>query len=366
VKPHSPRTSPWLFVERAMVALDGAIGLDSSLRDLVCLRASILDGCAYWVDMHTLDARARARPSSGPGSSSSGSAASVEAEDEREGKFMGTDLSSGTVAAPGADLYFERRGSGPALLLISGGGGDAGNYSAVAESLADEYTTLTYDRRGNSRSPLRGAPAKLRVEQESDDALAVLEHNGMSSARVFGSSGGAVIGLALATRHPQAVQILVAHEPPVISVLDDADTWFAFFDKVSKTYDEEGVGPALMAFMSAASRAEDEPRSAELMRRIAANWDRFLRDEMRPVAEYVPDVDKLRENRTPLVIAGGEGSRSRYYYRSAEVLATLLGVEFVEFPGHHMAYLDDPSSFITRLREILRGRRTSTPGAAAT
>jgi AhpD family alkylhydroperoxidase len=43
---------------RAMGALDGAIELDSSLRELVNLRASILNGCAYCVDMHTLDARA--------------------------------------------------------------------------------------------------------------------------------------------------------------------------------------------------------------------------------------------------------------------------------------------------------------------
>jgi len=44
---------------RAMNALDGAIELDSSLRDLVSLRASILNGCAYCVDMHTIDAAAR-------------------------------------------------------------------------------------------------------------------------------------------------------------------------------------------------------------------------------------------------------------------------------------------------------------------
>ena len=44
---------------RAMVALDGALELDSALRDLVSLRASIVNGCAYCVDMHTLDARAR-------------------------------------------------------------------------------------------------------------------------------------------------------------------------------------------------------------------------------------------------------------------------------------------------------------------
>ena len=44
---------------RAMSALEGAIELDSVLRELVKLRASILNGCAYCVDMHTLDAAAR-------------------------------------------------------------------------------------------------------------------------------------------------------------------------------------------------------------------------------------------------------------------------------------------------------------------
>jgi AhpD family alkylhydroperoxidase len=44
---------------RAMVALDDAVELDPALRDLVSLRASIVNGCAYCVDMHTLDARKR-------------------------------------------------------------------------------------------------------------------------------------------------------------------------------------------------------------------------------------------------------------------------------------------------------------------
>jgi AhpD family alkylhydroperoxidase len=41
---------------RAMAALDAAVELDSGLRDLVCLRASIINGCAYCVDMHSRDA----------------------------------------------------------------------------------------------------------------------------------------------------------------------------------------------------------------------------------------------------------------------------------------------------------------------
>jgi acetyltransferase/esterase len=160
---------------------------------------------------------------------------------------MSTSVTTGTVVTAGADIYFERRGSGPGLLVISGGGGDAGNYSDLADSLADEYTVLTYDRRGNSRSRLRADPTKLRVEEQSADARAVLDHNGIGSASVFGSSSGAVIALDLAARSPHTVELLVAHEPPVISVLDDADRWFAFFGELERTL-EEGVGPALMKF----------------------------------------------------------------------------------------------------------------------
>jgi pimeloyl-ACP methyl ester carboxylesterase len=188
---------------------------------------------------------------------------------------MAASVATGTVVTEGAEIYFERRGSGPGLLLISGGGGDAGNYSGLADSLADEYTVLTYDRRGNSRSRLLTDPTKLRVEQQSADARAVLEDNGMRSASVFGSSSGAVIGLDLATRTPRAVELLVAHEPPVISALDDADRWSAFFEQLDRIVEQEGVGPALMKFMSSVGRAENEPRPPELMQRLAGNWEFF-------------------------------------------------------------------------------------------
>src|SRR5258705_535782 len=38
----------------------------------------------------------------------------------------------GTLAVPGADLYFKIRGSSPMLLLIQGGGGDADGTPAIA------------------------------------------------------------------------------------------------------------------------------------------------------------------------------------------------------------------------------------------
>jgi pimeloyl-ACP methyl ester carboxylesterase len=53
-----------------------------------------------------------------------------------------------TLKLPGARLYYEVRGSGPALLLISGGPTDADVYAGLAPVLADKYTVVTYDPRG--------------------------------------------------------------------------------------------------------------------------------------------------------------------------------------------------------------------------
>jgi AhpD family alkylhydroperoxidase len=43
---------------RALAALDAVIELDPRLRELVKIRASILNGCAYCIQLHTQDARA--------------------------------------------------------------------------------------------------------------------------------------------------------------------------------------------------------------------------------------------------------------------------------------------------------------------
>ncbi len=57
------------------------------------------------------------------------------------------------IEANDATLYYERRGSGPTVLFISGATGDAGAWTEVANILAEESTVVTYDRRANSRSP---------------------------------------------------------------------------------------------------------------------------------------------------------------------------------------------------------------------
>ena len=161
-----------------------------------------------------------------------------------------TSMITSIVKADGAGLYVERRGDGPPLLMIAGGGGDGGALATLAGILAASYTVITYDRRGNSRSPLYHDPVKITIAGQSADAVAVLRASGFDSARIFGNSGGAIIALDLAAHHPHAVDVVVAHEPPLPRVLPGASQYPDVYDEIDRTLRAEGWEAAFTIFQS--------------------------------------------------------------------------------------------------------------------
>jgi uncharacterized protein (TIGR02246 family) len=62
--------------------------------------------------------------------------------------------STGNLDVPGARLYYEVAGSGPVLLLIPGGAADAGDFARIIGPLSGNYSVITFDPRGISRSRL--------------------------------------------------------------------------------------------------------------------------------------------------------------------------------------------------------------------
>ena len=73
------------------------------------------------------------------------------------------------VLNEGAEIYCERRGNGPILLLIHGAMEDAGYYSSAAAIIADKFTVVSYDRRCNSRSS-GDRSVDMTVAQQARDA----------------------------------------------------------------------------------------------------------------------------------------------------------------------------------------------------
>ena len=257
-------------------------------------------------------------------------------------------------------LHEEVHGSGPVLLLIPGGNGDADGYARIAGPLAQRYTVVGYDRRGFARSAGAAATAGDRLSADTDDVRDLIDKHATGPAAVFGSSSGAIVGLELLRRYPDRVATLVAHEPPLLTLLSDADERLAFIDGVYETYRREGVAAAMAVFLAGIGleRPAGAPPPAPMLARMRANQEYWLEHELRQYARAVPDLDALRAHVDRLVLAGGAESRERGHlpYRPAVVLAERLGAGLVEFPGGHLGYLTHPAAFAERLTGVLSPR----------
>lgn len=278
---------------------------------------------------------------------------------------MTRSIVSSMLAVPGARIYYEVEGAGPTLLLISGGPTDAGAFADLARQLADRYTVVSYDPRGNSRSTLDAAPEDQRLDVHADDAARLIESLGDEPAYVFGTSGGAQIGLELAARHPERVRVLVAHEPPCLMLLEDPSEALADDREVYDTYQREGIEAAMQKFMAMSGMAGDPDEAAppppalseedgETFARIGGNMEYFLAHGLMPLSLYRPDVDVLRgAGRPRIVVAVGEQSVGQTTHRTSVALAEHLATEPVVFPGDHIGYGPHADRFAETLHRAL-------------
>jgi pimeloyl-ACP methyl ester carboxylesterase len=115
-------------------------------------------------------------------------------------------------------------GHGAASPADHGATGDDGHFDALADLLADEFTVVSYDRRGNGRSPVATGWQTTSPEEQADDAAALLAALGTGPAAVFGTSGGGVFALCLLVRHPELVRGLILHEPGLYALVDNFDS----------------------------------------------------------------------------------------------------------------------------------------------
>jgi pimeloyl-ACP methyl ester carboxylesterase len=273
--------------------------------------------------------------------------------------------SSHSLAVPAACLHYEVRGSGQVVAVI-GSPMAAAMFAPLADALAGDHTVITYDPRGISHSTVDDPDQDSQPDRRGDDVAAILDAVGADSADVFGSSGGAVTGLALVARHPGRVRTLVAHEPPLLQLLPDAAERLAEMDRVIETFHRHGHAAAFGQFMAAAGFDFDRegaagPAAGEPTEQALADGAWFFDHELRPTASYLPDLAALKAGPTRVVVGIGVGSQRLLTYRTSIALAEKLGTTPVEFPGDHGGFLTDPGVFAERLAEVLAGSSRSAP-----
>jgi len=288
---------------------------------------------------------------------------------------MTATITTHSLEAPGATVVYDVRGPLPTAdgtppLLLVAQPMDASGFVTLASLLA-ERTVVTYDPRGLGRSVRSDGAVEHRPDEQAEDLHLLIAALDAGPVDLFGSSGGAVTALALVGTHPNDVRTLVAHEPPVLTVLPDAEQAAAAERRVRAAYHERGWGAGMAMFIALNAWQGElteefgvQPPAPAAFGLPAgddgARNDPLLSGASAPVTAFRPDVPALTAAPTRVVIAAGIGSRGLLTWRTSAALAAQLGVELAVFPGDHGGFFGgefgqrgEPEAFAARLREVL-------------
>jgi pimeloyl-ACP methyl ester carboxylesterase len=283
-----------------------------------------------------------------------------------------------TLETPEAALAYDVRGPLPTAdgrppLFLVAAPMDASGFGTLASHFPDR-TVVTYDPRGLGRSTRHDGRTEHTPQQNADDLHRVIEAVG-GPVEMFANSGGAVSALALVAAHPGDVSTLVAHEPPMLALLPDADRAFAAERGVQTAYHDKGWGHGMAAFIALTSwqgefpddftaRSTPDPAAFGLpVEDDGSRDDPLLSGASNAITAYRPDVAALASAPTRVVIAMGVESRGLLTGRTSVAAAEILGQEVIVFPSNHGGFLGgefgqrgEPEAFAARLREILDRR----------
>jgi pimeloyl-ACP methyl ester carboxylesterase len=247
----------------------------------------------------------------------------------------------------------------------------ASGFNTLASHLPDR-TVVAYDPRGLGRSTRSDGRVDHSPTVQAEDVHALIEALGAGPVELFASSGGAVTALALVAAHPDDVITLVAHEPPLIPVLPDADAAERARAGFRDVYEAKGRGAGMAAFIAMSSwqgeftdeffaRPVPEPAAFGMSADDdGSRDDPLLSDRSWAISGYMPDVAALEAAPTRIVIAVGEETGDAFTGRTARAVAALLGQDATVFPSHHggflggeFGYAGQPEAFARKLREVL-------------
>jgi pimeloyl-ACP methyl ester carboxylesterase len=289
-----------------------------------------------------------------------------------------TEPTTKTLAVPGATISYDVRPSEattePPLVLIGSPMG-AGGFPTLASHFRDR-TIVTYDPRNNGegRSVADDPSRPITPEVQAEDVHAVIEAIGGGPVDMFASSGGAVVALALVAKYPRDVRTLVAHEPPLASLVPDREHALAANRAIHEAYTAGGFGAGMAKFMqvvmhsgpftpeAVAAPAPDPTMFGMPAEDDGKRTDLMLAHNVVHLTSFEPDFDALRRAPTRIVLAVGEKSNGNLAQRGGEAVAERLGQKAIRFPGDHGGFMGgeygqppgEPDAFAAKLREVLQ------------
>jgi pimeloyl-ACP methyl ester carboxylesterase len=262
------------------------------------------------------------------------------------------------------NLHYETVGdSGYPLVLVHGSWSDHHSWDRVVPLLARSFRVLTYDRRGHSQS--ERPPGQGSVHEDVTDLGTLIEHLGFAPAHFAGSSFGGSIVLGLACRRPELFRTLMAHEPPLFSLLaDEPETRPALEElEVRKQAVVERLRHTDMAggarlFVETVSYGPGawEQLPPQLRETFIANAPTFLDETSDPDVTSI-DLSALSQFNRPALLTHG-GSSEPFFPPVVSKLATAIeGAKVIAFTeAGHTPHLSQPDRYAAVITAFVEGR----------
>jgi pimeloyl-ACP methyl ester carboxylesterase len=280
-----------------------------------------------------------------------------------------------TLETAEADIVYDVQGLLPTAdgrppLFMIGQPMDASGFRTLASHFPDR-TVITYDPRGLGRSIRKDGRVDSVPTVQADDVHAVIGALDVGPVEMFASSGGAVTALALVATYPNDVTVLVAHEPPLVPVLLDAEAAERAVAQFRDAYAAKGWGSGMAAFIAMTSwqgefteeylaRSTPDPTQFGMPAEDdGSREDPLLSDRSSAVSSYRPDFDALAAAPTRIVIAVGEESAGTFTGRASvstqpnylvsrrRSSPAITGASWVATPGTPASPKPSPAGYAT-------------------
>lgn len=274
------------------------------------------------------------------------------------------------VSVNGVELYYEITGQGDPLVLVHGGWGDHHNWDTVAPALAESYRVVTYDRRGHSQS--ERPPSQGSRRQDEDDLAALIEALDCAPADLVGNSWGASTVIGLSARRQELVRSVIAHEPPLMSLVAGDPEVEPLIQEVQTTLErvleqlEQGdIEGGTRRFIEQVALGPGAWNQLPVeLREISINNAPTFVDDMGDPDWGDIDLSDLARLSLPVLLTQGDQSPPWFFAIIAELARVMRHAEVHTFAGAgHAPHLTNPDDYVAAVTDSIA--RSRQPTAAA-
>jgi len=149
------------------------------------------------------------------------------------------------TSADGTAIAYDKRGQGPAVILVDGAMSLRQSKLELAELLATSFTVVSYDRRVRGDS---GDTRTYGVAREVEDIAALVDEAG-GQASLFGHSSGGTLALEAAAQLGGKVGRLALYEPPHTDDPADRGPWGTYIAQLTEALAAGRNADAVALFM---------------------------------------------------------------------------------------------------------------------